>query len=133
VTVPFRHLFIPGDANWTEQGHRFAWHMMLRNKSGEVTFLVDDGERDRRRSTRPPQRSAGPGPAGTPRAAGAVRPPPLRTPRWGAVRAETSVSLNGRPRVPIVDPELDLASVQVPWWGDAGWILENPEPLPQHR
>jgi vitamin K-dependent gamma-carboxylase len=134
VTVPFRHLFIPGDANWTEQGHRFAWHMMLRNKSGEVTFLVDDGEQglavDPRDHLSAAQVRGLPG-------------HPERLARFAhhlsalhggaAVRAETSVSLNGRPRVPIVDPELDLASVQVPWWGDAGWILENPEPLPQHR
>lgn len=131
VTLPFRHLFIPGDPNWTEQGHRFAWHMMLRNKAGEVTFLVDDGDAvhtvDLDDHLSAAQVRVLPG-------------HPERLARFAhhlsdlhggaAVRAETSVSLNGRPRVPIVDPELDLSSVQVPWWGNAGWILENPEPLP---
>jgi len=30
--VPFRHFLYPGHANWTEEGHRFAWHMKLRVK-----------------------------------------------------------------------------------------------------
>jgi hypothetical protein len=30
--VPLRHLLYPGNVSWTEEGHRFAWHMKLRNK-----------------------------------------------------------------------------------------------------
>jgi vitamin K-dependent gamma-carboxylase len=33
LLLPFRHLLYPGDANWTEEGARFAWRMMLRRKS----------------------------------------------------------------------------------------------------
>ena len=32
VLVPFRHLLYPGNVSWTEEGHRFAWHMKLRSK-----------------------------------------------------------------------------------------------------
>ena len=39
------------------------------------------------------------------------------------VRAETSVSLNGRPPQPIVDPTVDLASVPTVWWGHAPWVV----------
>jgi hypothetical protein len=35
-----RHLAIPGDPNWTEEGHRFAWHMKLRDKQSSATFHV---------------------------------------------------------------------------------------------
>lgn len=132
VTVPFRHLVIPGDANWTEEGHRFAWHMMLRTKSGDVTFTVDDGERTWIED--PADHLSG-------KQVQVLAGHPERLARFahhlserydGAeVRAETSVALNGRPRVPIVDPDLDLASVRVPWWGHAVWILPNPEPLPR--
>lgn len=42
LLFPLRHFFIPGDLNWTEEGHRFSWRMMLRTKSGSVYFKVKD-------------------------------------------------------------------------------------------
>ncbi|PQO31637.1 HTTM domain-containing protein [Blastopirellula marina] len=43
ATWPLRHLFIPGDANWTEEGQDFAWRMMLRAKAaGHLTCRVVD-------------------------------------------------------------------------------------------
>jgi vitamin K-dependent gamma-carboxylase len=44
------------------------------------------------------------------------------------VRVETEVSLNGRPFQRLVDPEADLASVPVKWFGHNYWIhdLETP-------
>ncbi len=30
---PLRHWLYPGNVSWTEEGHRFAWHMKLRDKS----------------------------------------------------------------------------------------------------
>lgn len=40
--LPVRHHFIPGDVNWTEEGHRLSWRMMLRQKSGSVRLEVVD-------------------------------------------------------------------------------------------
>lgn len=40
--MPFRHLFYPGTPHWSEEGHRYAWHMMLRTKNGRAYFIVDD-------------------------------------------------------------------------------------------
>lgn len=45
LTLPLRHLAIPGSPSWTEQGHRFAWHMKLRDKAGTLTYVLDDGDR----------------------------------------------------------------------------------------
>ncbi|MEM6470853.1 MAG: HTTM domain-containing protein [Planctomycetota bacterium] len=43
VGAPFRHLFIDGDANWTEEGQDFSWRMMLRAKdASHVIFHVVD-------------------------------------------------------------------------------------------
>ena len=39
---PLRHFMIPGNVNWTEEGHRFAWHMKLRDKKSEITFFATD-------------------------------------------------------------------------------------------
>ncbi|RCS40577.1 hypothetical protein DTL42_24715 [Bremerella cremea] len=42
-TWPLRHLIIPGDANWTEEGQDFAWRMMLRAKAaGHMTCRIID-------------------------------------------------------------------------------------------
>ena len=40
ILIPFRHFLYPGNVNWTEEGHKFSWHMMLRAKSGFTNFLV---------------------------------------------------------------------------------------------
>ncbi len=40
VLMPLRHWLYPGDVAWTEEGHRFAWRMKLRSKSGEIAFFA---------------------------------------------------------------------------------------------
>jgi hypothetical protein len=40
--LPLRHHLYPGDTNWTMEGYRFAWRVMLNEKAGFTTFhLVD--------------------------------------------------------------------------------------------
>lgn len=40
VLVPLRFALYPGKANWTEQGFRFSWRVMLIEKSGKVEYDV---------------------------------------------------------------------------------------------
>jgi len=40
IGMPLRHYFYPGDANWTEEGHCFSWHMMLRYKEIDRQEIV---------------------------------------------------------------------------------------------
>lgn len=40
--MPFRHWLYPGNVHWTEEGHRYAWHMMLRTKDANAYFIVED-------------------------------------------------------------------------------------------
>ena len=40
IILPFRHLLYPGVTNWHEEGHYFAWRMMLRQKITRVQFNV---------------------------------------------------------------------------------------------
>ena len=42
VLVPFRHFLYPGNVHWSEEGHRFAWHMKLRDKNAKASFLATD-------------------------------------------------------------------------------------------
>lgn len=39
---PFRHLLNDGNTGWTEDGHYFAWRMMLRGKSTGIRYYVTD-------------------------------------------------------------------------------------------
>lgn len=40
ILIPLRHFLYPGNVNWTEEGHRFSWHMKLRSKSSKSTFYA---------------------------------------------------------------------------------------------
>ena len=42
LTLPLRHHIYPGDVGWTEEGFRYAWHVMLVEKTGMVTYRVVD-------------------------------------------------------------------------------------------
>lgn len=38
--LPIRHFFIKGDVLLTEEGHRLAWRMMLREKKGQLSIKI---------------------------------------------------------------------------------------------
>ncbi|MCZ7644979.1 MAG: HTTM domain-containing protein [Planctomycetota bacterium] len=40
VFLPFRRLLYPHRVTWSEEGFRFAWHMMLRHKLTQAEFVV---------------------------------------------------------------------------------------------
>jgi vitamin K-dependent gamma-carboxylase len=40
LVLPLRHHFIEDDVLWTEEGHRMSWRMMLRNRSGIISFKI---------------------------------------------------------------------------------------------
>jgi uncharacterized membrane protein YphA (DoxX/SURF4 family) len=142
VAVPLRHFLHPGEVSWTEEGHRFSWHMKLRSKASKATFVVTDPltqERllvdpraeledwqARKMAGRPDMilqyahhlaaRFARAGPDGT-----LLRP---------VVRAEVHCSLNGRDPQPLIDPAVDLAAVRRSL-RSASWIVPLREPLKQ--
>jgi vitamin K-dependent gamma-carboxylase len=45
--MPLRHWLYPGNVSWTEEGHRFAWHMKLRDKAADARFFATDPASDR--------------------------------------------------------------------------------------
>lgn len=40
LIFPFRHFLYPGNVSWNEEGHHFAWHMMLREKDVGIRFYA---------------------------------------------------------------------------------------------
>jgi hypothetical protein len=137
LLIPLRHWLYPGNVSWTEEGHRFAWHMKLRDKAGRLAIEVTDPvtgqtwpvdlsqdltpRQIREMSTRPDMilqyghylrekwRQAG-----------------IATP---IITANAWVSLNGRPYQPLIDPEANLAEINVSPFTPAQWILPLHESL----
>lgn len=42
IILPIRHYFYDGNFFWTEKGFRFAWHVMLMEKTGYIEFNIKD-------------------------------------------------------------------------------------------
>jgi vitamin K-dependent gamma-carboxylase len=133
LLVPLRHHLLPGDVLWTEEGMRFAWKVMVREKNGAVTYHVRSRASGRewvvepRRYLTPRQANEMAGqPDMIAQLARHVRADFARRGLGDVeVRAEAWVSLNGRPAALLIDPAVDLAATD--WaWGPAPWILPAP-------
>lgn len=131
VFVPFRHLLYPGVANWTEEGHRFSWHMKLRDKDGDAWFAVTEPASGRRWEIDPhiylTDRQV---------RKMSARPDMILqfshhlAELWAEdgdgqrveVRADVMASLNDRPHRRYIDPTVDLAA-QPRTLASVDWIL----------
>ena len=132
LLIPLRHWLYPGQVSWTEEGHRFSWHMKLRKKDGEMAITVTDPTSGRSWQIDPAQdlrdrqvkklytfpdillqyvhykrdelRAQGIG-------------DPIITVDWRC-------SLNGAPPQPLTDPTVNLANEPESIW-PARWIVRD--------
>ncbi len=133
LTLPLRHHLYPGDVGWTEEGFRYAWHVMLVEKTGMVTFRVRDPASGRTFVVHPED-------ALTPQQAKQVAIAPdlilqlahhvardfaARGLPGVAVHADAFVAYNGRPSARLVDPDVDLARER-DTLAPRRWILPMP-------
>jgi hypothetical protein len=130
LLLPVRYLRYPGNVHWTEEGHRMAWQMMLRTKSGSIHFRVIDPATGGEQLVSPYDYLTA-----EQASAVATHPDliwqfvqvlkaeyalPGRPPRIYAV---SSVSLNGRPAQPLVNGNVDLARVEWHPFRHADWLV----------
>ncbi len=137
LTFPLRHHLYPGDVNWTEEGHRFSWHMILRRKSATATFVVSDPDSGETWMVDPDVQL----PEWMWRKMSTTPDMVLQFAKYLAeekrgegharveVRAHIHASLNGRPMQPLIDPRIDLAA-QPRNLLPAHWIAPLTTPLP---
>lgn len=137
IALPLRHLAYPGPVLWNEDGMRFAWHVLVREKHGAVTFVAAfaDGKRleipPRNYLTARQEREMGGQPDLILQLAHAIgRDLRAKGYRDFRVHAITRVSLNGRPGRPMIDPDVDLLEIRD--LGPRTWVLPAPE-LPPRR
>ena len=131
ILIPLRHWLYPGEVSWTEEGHRFSWHMKLRDKAGQIAFTITDPQTQQtwpvdmyqdldprqvdKMASRPDmilqyahylkQKAE---------AAGIQNP---------VVRVEARAALNGRPYQLLIDPEANLAEMPYTIFARAPWIV----------
>ncbi|MCF8245618.1 MAG: HTTM domain-containing protein [Saprospiraceae bacterium] len=135
LVMPLRHWVIPGDVAWTEEGHRYAWRMMLRSKRGyghfEVKNLQTGGatkvsvsdyltDRQREKIFSHPDM--------------VLQFAHYLRDLWHrrgvpdvAVHAIVRATLNGRKTQPYIDAKVDLAKVEWEAFEASPWILPMEE------
>jgi vitamin K-dependent gamma-carboxylase len=135
VALPLRHLVYPGDVLWNEDGMRFAWHVLVREKHGKVRFVAvfADGKRleipARDYLTPRQDRELGGQPDLILQLAHAIGDDlEARGHRGFRIYAITAVSLNGRAPAPLIDPTVDLLRVRDV--GPRSWVLPAPSEPP---
>ena len=137
VALPLRAHLYGGDVLWHEQGMRWSWRVMVREKNGSVTFRARAAGWDREQHISPSryltayqEREMSGQPdmilALAHRIADDLR---ARGEEDVEVRADALVSINGRTAAPMIDPTVDLASID-DGIAPADWILPLPEDPP---
>lgn len=135
LILPLRHHAFQDSVMWNEEGHRYAWRMMLRAKTGSVTFRIINNETGKEYFVQPTEYV-------TPKQAWslAIHPDML----WQfvqvikkdyAANGITDISIYARSRVRVnkgeyhtlIDPEYDLAKAKWHYFKHSEWILPEPD------
>lgn len=130
VIFPWRFLLYDGKLNWTEQGYRFGWRVMLMEKAGTATFYVKDGitgregivvnkeflndHQEKQMAMQPDMILQFAHFLGDYYQKNGVANP--------QVRAEVYVTLNGKPSKLMIDPKVDLIKKR-DTFAQKNWIL----------
>jgi len=139
VLVPLRSHLYGGNVLWHEQGMRFSWKVMAREKNGSITYLVESPSEKRtwyvtprRYLTDRQERELSSQPDLIVQLAHHVREDFARRGHEDVrVRVEALVSLNGRSAAPMIDPSVDVSRVDV-GLAKAPFILPAPDGPPIH-
>ena len=139
--MPLRDYIIPGNAQWTEEGHTFSWRMKLRDKDSNGYFVITDPNSGRTWEVNPREYLNS-------RQESKMTSRPQMIVQFAnyleermredgfedvEVRARIFASLNGREYRQLIDPDVDLTKVAYPWFRPADWITDLDVPLSQTR
>jgi hypothetical protein len=128
-----RHLIIPGNVNWTNEGHYFSWRMKLNNKEAQGTFTITNKinklswNLDPRLFLTELQYETM-----------MTRPNlilqftkyiehHLNNNGYSdiSIKSNINMSLNGNPYNPLIDKNMDLTKVSSKWLTHSEWILNE--------
>lgn len=130
ILLPLRHFAIPGNTHWTEEGNRFAWHMLLKHSEAKLAVVVTDSVtreariEDLERFVTPNQLRGVKSPDLILQLTHIIEDHYRRHRRQDVeVRVGLTKSLNLRPEQLLIDPKLDLTEVPRPYLPPADWIV----------
>ncbi len=138
ITVPLRHFLYKGNVSWTEEGHRFSWHMKLRSKSSTIKLYIVNSEtkntdkvtlsnyltkRQRKKIKAKPDMILQ---FAYFLAAEII---PENQKKDVKITVSAQCGLNGRPKTYLIDTNVDLSKVKYPFYKKANWILPLEIPL----
>ena len=132
IGLPLRHWFFKDDVLWTEEGHRLSWRMMLRSKSGSTNFRVIDIKTNAvipikldDYLTKSQQRSATTKPDMIWQFAQHLKKDFAEKGIDVQVYVNAYVRVNKAKAQQLIDPEIDLASVDWHPFNHSEWLLPS--------
>ncbi|MEM6515696.1 MAG: HTTM domain-containing protein [Bacteroidota bacterium] len=132
ILLPIRHHFIPDNVLWTEEGHRLSWRMMLRSKSGNTSYRVVDKATGKvipikltDYLSKKQVRSASTKPDFMWQFAQKLKSIYAEKGMDIEVYVRAYVKVNGRKSERLIDPKVDLASVEWDSFKHHDWILPS--------
>lgn len=136
IALPVRHWFIPGDVLWTEEGHRLSWRMMLRGRYGTTNFyIVDKNAPNAQREyinkndylSQKQLRLVSSRPDGIWQFSQHLKHQYAAKGKDIAVYVDSKVSVNGKKRRQLINPEVDLANVPWNYFTTNPWVIKYDE------
>lgn len=128
--LPMRYLAYDNELFWSEEGYRFSWRVMLMEKSGYVTFYVQDPETGARSAIRASdyltpnqEKMMATQPDMIRQFAGFLAAEFEPDIPGAEVYADSWVSLNGTGSKRFIDPSINLAALRVNAWASRDWVL----------
>lgn len=130
ILLPVRHWFIKGDVLWTEEGHRLSWRMMLRSRSGYSSFRIYDKKTNHRifydfnsELTQKQLNMIGEKPDAIWQLAQRIKKEYAQKGIDVSVFVDCNVSINRKPYLKLINPDVDLAQAEWNYFSHNDWIL----------
>lgn len=132
IALPLRHHFFEDDVLWTEEGHRLSWRMMLRAKSGTVSYRVIDEATNQQIPiklsdylTKKQQRGASTKPDIIWQFAKHLKQDFAEKGKSVKVYVRAYVRVNGKGSKQLIDPKVDIANEEWYHFKHHDWILPS--------
>jgi hypothetical protein len=135
LALPVRHHFIQGNVFWTEEGHKLSWRMMLRSKGGYASFKVKNLNTGKTEWVKLDEYLTAKQKRNLLKPDGIYQFTQRLKKEYAdkaipiEIYARIKVSLNGRQPEFLVDPKLDLTTIEWDYFFHNDWILPQPESI----
>lgn len=130
ILLPLRQYLFKESVLWTEEGHRMAWRMMLRSKSGHAIYQVVDKNTQLKTTinlddylTKKQQRLVSTKPDVIWQFSQILKNTYAEKGQDIAVFVDCKISVNGRPFIPLINPKVDMAAAKWSAFSHSEWIL----------